>query len=124
MKTIKKIFLSLALIVGLGVTLAPAAGAVNIFDACDSASDTAVCQGRDEQVNGFVRQVVNTMMYILGALSVIMIIVAGIMYVTSGGSSDQVNKARHTLTYSVVGLIVALLALAIINFVLGRFSGS
>jgi hypothetical protein len=46
------------------------------------------------------------------------IIFGGIRYVTSTGDSSRVKAAKDTVTYAVIGLIVALLAYAIVNFVL------
>lgn len=59
--------------------------------------------------------------FIAGAAAVIVIIFAGIMYVTSSGDAGRVAKAKNTLLYSVVGLIVAFLAFAIVNWVLDVF---
>lgn len=61
---------------------------------------------------------VNLLLYIVGVLSVIVIVFAGIRYVTSTGDSSRVKAAKDTLTYAVIGLIVAILAYAIVNFVL------
>lgn len=60
----------------------------------------------------------NLMLYIIGALSVIMIIFGGLRYVVSGGNSASVTAAKNTILYAIVGIVVALLAYAIINFVL------
>jgi hypothetical protein len=62
------------------------------------------------------------MFYLLGAIAVIIIIVSGIMYVTSAGNSANVTRAKNALTYSIVGLIVVILAFAITQFIAGRFS--
>jgi hypothetical protein len=50
-----------------------------------------------------------------------MIIVAGIRYTTSGGDASSVTAAKNTLMYSIIGLVVAILAFAIVNFVLKAF---
>lgn len=69
--------------------------------------------------------VVNVALGILGLVTVIMIIVGGYMYVTSSGDMSKVTKAKNTIMYGIVGLIIALLAWAIVNFVLANvFSGS
>lgn len=65
--------------------------------------------------------IINFLLYAAGMLAVIMIIVAGIQMVTSAGDAGAVTKAKRTLIYAVVGLIVVLLALAIVNFVIGIF---
>ena len=48
-----------------------------------------------------------------------MIIVGGLRYVVSGGNTASVTAAKNTILYAIVGIVVALLAYAIINFVLG-----
>lgn len=71
-----------------------------------------------------VKAVINTIIGIIGMLAVIMIIIGGINFVTSQGDAAKVTKARNTILYGVVGLIVSLLAFAIVNFVLTNvFSG-
>ena len=61
---------------------------------------------------------VNIMLLAIGILAVIMIIWGGIRYVLSGGDSGAVSSAKKTILYAVVGLIVAILAYAIVNFVI------
>lgn len=61
---------------------------------------------------------VNIMLFAVGILAVIMLIWGGIRYVLSGGDSDAVSSAKKTILYAVVGLIVAILAYAIVNFVI------
>lgn len=63
----------------------------------------------------------NLTYFIAGAVAVIVIIVGGIMYATSGGNSGSVGKAKNMILYSVVGIIVIIVAFAITNFVLGKF---
>jgi hypothetical protein len=50
-----------------------------------------------------------------------MIIYGGIRYTTSAGDSSHVKAAKDTILYAVVGLVVAILAYAIVNFVVGAF---
>jgi hypothetical protein len=64
-----------------------------------------------------VKDIVNVILYVLGAVAVIMIIVGAFRYVLSGGDSGSVTSAKNTILYAVVGLIVAILAYAIVNFV-------
>ena len=62
--------------------------------------------------------VVNVIVGVIGFVAVIMMIMGGISFVTSQGDASKVAKARNTILYGVVGLVVALLAFAIVNFVL------
>jgi len=52
--------------------------------------------------------------------AVIMIIVGGFRYITSGGDSTRVGGAKNTLIYAIVGLIIVALAQAIVHFVLNN----
>lgn len=66
---------------------------------------------------GIFKTIVNIMLFIVGAVAVIMLIIGGIRYVTSGGAQDQVTAAKNTIMYAIVGIIVAILAYAVVNFV-------
>lgn len=68
-------------------------------------------------IEELVRRIVNIMLYIIGIISVIMIIFAGIKYATSTGSQEKVTSAKNTLLYAIVGLVVAIFAYAIVNWV-------
>ena len=75
--------------------------------------------------NGLVKTVVNVLLWAVGILSVIMIIFSGFRYITSAGDASKTKSAQSALTYSVVGLIVAIMAYAIVNMVIGKItSGS
>ena len=62
--------------------------------------------------------IINVVVAIVGFVAVIMIIVGGIMYTTSSGDSAKVKKAKDTIMYGIIGLVIAMLAFAIVNFVL------
>jgi hypothetical protein len=68
-----------------------------------------------------IRIVVNILLFIVGAVSVIMIVIGGLRYVLSGGDSNAVNGAKNTILYAIIGIVVAILAYAIVNFVIGQF---
>ena len=70
--------------------------------------------------NGLVKTVVNVLLWAVGILSVILIIFSGFRYITSAGDASKTKSARSTLIYSVVGLIVAIMAWAIVNMVINR----
>ena len=73
---------------------------------------------------GIVTTIVNTMLFIVGALAVVMIIFGGLRYVTSAGNASAVTAAKNTIIYAIVGLIVAFLAFAAVNFVLSSVTSS
>ena len=70
--------------------------------------------------SGLIKTVVNVLLWAVGILSVIMIIFSGFRYITSAGDASKTGSAQSTLTYSVVGLIVAIMAYAIVNMVINR----
>lgn len=56
-------------------------------------------------------------MWIIGIAAVVMVIVGGLLYVTSGGDPGRTKTAKDAILYAVVGLIVAIMGGAIITFV-------
>ena len=71
---------------------------------------------------GIFNNITNLLLFIIGVLSVIMLIIGGIRYVISGGNQQAITSAKNTILYAIVGLIIAILSFAIINFVVGAFS--
>jgi len=71
---------------------------------------------------GIVTTITNVLLFIIGALSVIMLIIGGLRYVVSGGNSTQVTAAKNTILYAIVGLVIAFLAFAAINFVINTLA--
>lgn len=65
-----------------------------------------------------IPRVINLMLFIVGVLAVIMLIWGGIRYVISGGDATKVKDAKNTILYAIVGLIVAILGYAVVNWVI------
>lgn len=111
--------------IAMAVAVAPQwAGAADISsEACSLNPDSAACQELNDgdRLPGIGQNIINTALYIVGILAVAMIIFAGLRYIMSGGNAKRVEQSKQILIYSVTGLIVALLAYAIVNFVLGKF---
>ncbi len=55
-----------------------------------------------------------------GAVSVLMIVIGGLLYVTSNGDPQRTARAKDTILYAIIGLVVAILSSVIVVFVLGR----
>jgi hypothetical protein len=75
------------------------------------------CVGKNSDMNGIIQTVINIMLFIVGILSVIMIIFGGIRYVTSTGDKGKVDSAKNTILYAIVGLVVAIVAFAVVQWV-------
>lgn len=127
----KKILMILAGF-GIGMTLLLPAGTASaaLFDAAkddackgaaldNSASgdcgDTAA-----EDTSSLIQSIVNLLTIIVGIIAVIMIIIYGLKFVTSGGDSNSISSARNGVIYAIVGLIVVALAQIIVRFVINR----
>ena len=123
------ISLLLALFVGVGVPAAVSAQSVDVFEICDERGvNSSICdegagtRGGDEAgLPAMVVIIINTLLLVLGMVSVLMIVIGGIRYASSAGDAAQVKRAKDTILYSVVGLIVAIMAFSIVNFVLDAF---
>ena len=61
--------------------------------------------------------IIDVVLGVLGLLAVAIIIYGGFMYTTSAGDANKIKKAKDTIMYGVIGLVIALLAFAIVNFV-------
>lgn len=80
--------------------------------------------GCDGQGTPIFKTITNVLLFIIGAISVIMLIIGGFRYVTSQGDQNAVTSAKNTILYAVIGIIVAILAYAVVNFVISSFTGS
>ena len=68
---------------------------------------------------GVVESVTSTILYILGFLSVIMLIIGGVKYAMSAGDAKAVTDAKNTILYALIGLVIAILSYSIVKFVIG-----
>lgn len=89
---------------------------------CALNSSSAACQDLSKQdgLSNTLKNATNIVLFIAGALAVIMIIYGAIRFMTAHGNEKQVESARLIVTYSVIGLIIAILAYALVNFVLSN----
>lgn len=69
--------------------------------------------------NNVFKRITDILLFLVGAIAVIMLIIGGIRYVVSGGDQSQVTAAKNTILYAIIGIVVAVLAYAAIQFVLG-----
>lgn len=127
--TLKKALQAMLIVpvLALGVSaFVPVAPVAHAFD--EGINEGAgAAQGKDQSADlfgqdGIFRTITNVLLFIIGAISVIMLIIGGIRYTVSGGDSSAVTSAKNTILYAVVGIIVAILAYAVVNFVLTSFT--
>ena len=125
-KSLKNLAMGVAVTAVLALstlTVAPVGAASDIAtQACNVDPSAAICAdiNNDSQLTTMATNIINTALMIVGVLAVAMIIFSGISYVTSAGDKAKTTKAKNTLIYSIVGLVVAISAYAIVNFVLSK----
>ena len=116
-----------------GLALAPAAHAVdcNTDGGQNVTLNSGVNCAQPEETpttlfgaEGIFTTIVNVMLFLIGAISVIMLIIGGVRYTISNGDQGAVTSAKNTIMYAIIGLIVAILAFAIVRFVTGAFSAN
>jgi hypothetical protein len=101
--------------------LCQGADQLNVDTTDNGVDGTCAIKGTDAcDVDCVVRKVVNILSIIVGVVAVIMIIVAGFRYITSGGKQESVTAAKNTILYAVIGLIIVALAQVIVRFVLTK----
>ena len=122
MKKLKQLVLASLLVVGVAAVVVPVASvAAADLDPCTL--NPGMCAGKETDVNNIFKTIVNVLLFVVGIIAVIMIIISGIRYTASAGNANSVAGAKNTLLYSVIGLVVAIFAYAIINFIVFKATG-
>ena len=122
MKKLKQLVLAALLVVGVAAVVVPVASvAAADLDPCTL--NPGMCAGKETDVNNIFKTIVNVLLFVVGIIAVIMIIISGIRYTASAGNANSVAGAKNTLLYSVIGLVVAIFAYAIINFIVFKATG-
>lgn len=126
---IKKALQALMLVPALALTVSAVAPVTANAAPCNanvangsisSGADCAAGNGQSDNLfadGGIFQTVTNILLFLVGAISVIMLIIGGIRYVVSGGDQSAVTSAKNTILYAIVGIIVAFLAFAAVKFV-------
>jgi hypothetical protein len=124
--------LGLGLLLGSFAMVVPAASALPVSpvthvvataktDVCNGAALAgAKCGTGGTDINKVIGAVIKILSLAVGITAVIMIIIAGLKYVTSGGDAQSVASAKHTIIYAVVGLVIVALAQVLVKFVLSK----
>jgi hypothetical protein len=113
-----------ALVLGLTLVTPNVAYAQNCTDVAaggiGSGADCAKPTGAAENLFGdgsIFNTVTNILLFLIGAVSVVMLIIGGIRYVVSGGDQGAVTSAKNTILYAIIGIVIAFLAFAAVRFV-------
>lgn len=117
----------IALTLGIITTVVAILFANHAFAAVQQGASAA--RGNDQPAlligeGGIFSEITNVLLFATGAIAVIMIVIGGLRYVISGGDAKQVDAAKNTILYAIIGIIVALLAYAAVGFVTNAFTSS
>lgn len=94
-------------------------------ESCKQDPNNPICktasQGEDLfGPNSIWTRVINTMIFVVGAIAVLMIVIGGLRYTLSNGDASGTKSAKDTIIYAIIGLVISIMAYAIVNFVLAR----
>lgn len=94
-----------------------------------SVSDASGCSSQSinnstGKINSFITTLVNIFSVVVGIVAVIMILVGGFNYITSGGDSNKITSARTTIMYALIGLVIVALAQFMVQFVLNKITNT
>jgi len=81
---------------------------------------TDTSSGQLQGSNTIISLIVNIISAVAGFVAVIIIIISGIQFISSGGDSKKISQAKDSIIYSLIGIIVIVLARTIIVFVLNK----
>lgn len=139
MITLLAVFMSMTAIVAVQSAVAPIPAHAQTQPLCEGAGnvwengecvdpDGGIClfgtgPGCDADSNLW-QNIVNALLFLVGAVSVIMLIVGGLRYVASAGDANAVTAAKNTIIYAIVGIVIAIAGLSIATFVINSLTGS
>lgn len=122
----KKIFLSLLALMFLLPALTGTAYAISLKDFKDSVFRPTNLPGAmtsdastETKINSILQYGINVLFYVAGSLSVALIVYGGITYITAFGNEEKTDQAKNIIIYSLGGLIVMILAYAVVTTVIG-----
>lgn len=118
--TVKQVLLNKKT-VSAATGLATALSALSTFPARaqvgDGIADASGGQETSADLPEILQRVINVLLFIVGAAAVIMLIVGAVRYTVSAGDQQAVANAKNTILYAIVGIVVAVLAFAAVQFV-------
>lgn len=112
-----------AITLGLVGTAAPVSACTGIECAKIGSEQVKTGGANSSDWKTVLQTVTNVLLLIVGAVSVIMIVIGGLKYTTSNGEAKQIESAKNTILYAVIGIVVAIFAYAIVQFIISSFAG-
>lgn len=121
----KKILKQGAIVLGLivGMLVLSNMAFADLISGSDQPDILRQATGGEGSIRALILRIVNYALGFLGILAVMMVIYGGISYVMAGGKQESIENGKKIILYALVGIIIILLAFAIVNTVLGAASG-
>lgn len=122
--SLKKVLIALALVTTAAFMFHGGTAHAALFDnstsqACQGVGlGTNGCSGGASKIQNLIAIALNILSILVGVAAVIMIMVGGFKYVTSGGDSSKTSSAKNTILYAVIGIVIVVFAQSIVFFVL------
>ncbi len=85
--------------------------------------NTVTSDSDDTDLFASLRSIINGVIGVLGFVCVVVMIVGGVNYMTSAGDTGKVTKAKNTILYGLIGLVICVLAFAVVNFLITNIIG-
>jgi hypothetical protein len=129
MKTIARYLAAFAVLITFAFPAAAGAAPAHVMvadaksDICSgigAAGGTGGCAPSGTSINRVLTFAINTLSMIAGVAAVIMVILAGLKYITANGEAANISSAKTTLVYAIIGLIVVVISQALVKFVLKK----
>lgn len=107
---------------GLSVHFADYSFATSMIDGTDNIGAVEEATGGESDLKGILKTLLNYALTFLGFVMVVMVIYAGVLYITAAGNEDNVGKAKKILLYCVIGVVLIFISYAFVNTILGAAS--
>jgi hypothetical protein len=125
---LRKILIVISFLLLLAIPATAAAANTNPLDKidCNAANHSAVCQDRNTHTdpftgpNGVLHTATDLVAFAAGVAALIFLVLAGIKYITSQGDPAEVSKAKQSIIYAFVGLIIVGLAHQLVSYLISR----
>ncbi len=85
-----------------------------------SGNNSVPCAATGDDIASIIGSVISLLLFLAGAIAALVIVVGGIRYITSDGDAGAASKAKNTIIYALVGLVIAIMSYSIVNFVISR----
>jgi len=132
-RIIKALFISLAVCGFASAAVpfaAPALAACTNGDpkcyACEgiglTSNNNGTCGDQGTQFNSIIKTILEILSIAIGVAAVVMIMVAGLRFITAGGDSSKIAGAKNSIIYAIIGLVIVIAAQSIVFFVLSKAS--